>query len=182
MNTDREQLQSTLASRGLELGEPVCVRHVIEAAPDRVWQAIIPPDHLKQVHPFCRDNEVQQWCGAGSIDTITYYSGVHYQRDFVAWYDGVGYDIEIGPPSHKTAHVAWRINALDEQRSELSIEVTPYLKSDLAEGRKQAYERRFFGDVIAQYLDSVVRGVGHVVTTGQAVQKDQFGTHPIYSG
>lgn len=121
-------------------------------------------------------------CGVGSIDTITYYSGVHYQRDFVAWYEGEGYDIEIGPPPHKTAHVAWRIKALDEARSELSIEVTPYLKLGLSESRKQAYQQRFFGDVIAQYLDSVVRGVDHVVTTGQAVQKDQFGTHPIYSG
>ncbi len=158
------------------------MRHVIEAASARVWQVITPPGHLEQVHPFCRENAVQQWCGAGSIDTITYYSGVHYQRDFVAWYEGTGYDIEIGPPPHKTAHVAWRLQALDAQRSALSIEVTSYLKADLSESRKQAHERRFFGDVIAQYLDSVVRGVGHVATTGEAVRANQFGTHPLYSG
>ncbi|ETX06462.1 MAG: hypothetical protein ETSY2_17000 [Candidatus Entotheonella gemina] len=95
-------------------------------------------------------------------------------------YDGAGYDLEIGLPPHKTARVAWRIKALGEQRSELSIEVTPYLKSDLSEHCKQSYERRFFGDSIAQYLDSV-RGVDHVAVTGQAVRKNQFGTHPFFS-
>ncbi len=99
----------------------------------------------------------------------------------MTWLEGEGYDIEIGPPPHKTAHVAWRIKALREQRSELSLTVTPYLKTGLSERRKQSYERRFFGDTIEQYLDSVVRGVGHVATTGQAVQKNQFGSHPIYS-
>ena len=89
----------------------------------------------------------------------------------------MGYDIEVGPPPDKTARVLWRIKALSEQRSELMIEVLPYLKSDLPESRKQSYQRRFFGDTIAQYLKSVV----HFVTTGQAVRKNQFGRHPIYS-
>ncbi len=160
----------------------MCVSHVIEAASGSIWQVITPPGHLEQVHPFCRENAVEQWPGVGSRDTVTYYSGVHYQRDFVAWHEGTGYDIDIGPPPHKTARVAWRIKALDDQRSELSIEVTPYLKSGLSESRKHTYEQRFFGDVIALYLDSVVRGVDHVVTTGQAVRENQFGTHPIYSG
>lgn len=84
-------------------------------------------------------------------------------------------------PPDKTARVLWRIKALSEQRSELMIKVTPYLKSNLPENRKQSYQRRFFGDTIAQYLDSVVQGVDHFVTTGQAVRKNQFGTHPIYS-
>ncbi len=181
MNADIEQLQAELASQGLELGHAVCVSHVIEAASGSIWQVISQPGHLEQVHPFCRENVVLQWPGVGARDTITYYSGIHYQRDFVTWLEGAGYDIEIGPPPHKTARVAWRIKALNEGRSELSIEVTPYLKSALSEPRKRSHEQRFFGDTIAQYLDSVVRGVDHVVTTGQAVRKNQFGSHPIYS-
>lgn len=155
---------------------------MIEAGADCIWQVISQPGNLEQLHPFCRENAVHQWPGVGARDTITYYSGVHHQRDFVTWHEGVGYDIEIGPPPHKTARVAWRIQALDEQRSAFSIEVTSYLKSGLSESRKRSYEQRFFGDTIAQYLDSVVRGVGHVATTGQPVRKNQFGTHSIYSG
>jgi hypothetical protein len=62
------------------------------------------------------------------------------------------------------------------------IEVTPYLKLEWTASRKQAYQQRYFSHVIARYLDSVVRGVDYFVTTGQAVQKDQFGSHPLYSG
>ena len=181
MQADREQLQAELALRGLEPGDGVCVSHVIQAASNTIWKAISQPGHLKQCHPFCRETTILQWPGVGAKDTLTYYSGVHYQRDFVTWVEGVGYDIEVGPPPDKTARVLWRIKALSEQRSELMIKVTPYLKSNLPENRKQSYQRRFFGDTIAQYLDSVVQGVDHFVTTGQAVRKNQFGTHPIYS-
>ncbi|MDH3602960.1 MAG: hypothetical protein OEU26_25390, partial [Candidatus Tectomicrobia bacterium] len=85
------------------------------------------------------------------------------------------------PPPHKTARVSWRITSLDEMRSELMIGVTPYLKSALPERRKLAYQGRAFGTTIESYLHSVVQGVDYVVTTGQAVRKNQFGSHPIYS-
>jgi hypothetical protein len=176
-----EDRLATLAARGLELGDPVDGRLVIKAPPNRIWQVISQPGHLARCHPFCEKNEVDQWPGVCARDTITYYSGVHYQRDFVTWIEGVGYDLELGPPPHKTAWVSWRITPLDETRSELMIEVTPYLKSALPERRKLAYQRRAFGTTIADYLNSVVQGVDYVVTTGQAVRRNQFGSHPIYS-
>ena len=182
MSSDRETLQAELAAEGIELGTPVGGRRLIEAAAHELWHAITQPGHLVQCHPFCQDNEVQQWPGVGASDTITYYSGVHYQRDFVGWLENVGYDIEVGPPPRKTARVVWRITPLDDTHSELRIEVTPYLKSAWTASRKQAYQQRYFGHVIAHYLDSVVRGVDYFVTTGQSVQKDQFGSHPLYSG
>lgn len=181
MKTDCQQLQTELAARGLELGDAVRVSRTIEAASDSVWQTISQPDQLTHYHPFCKATTVITWPGVGAKDTITYYSGVHYERDFVAWFEGVGFDIEVGPPPDKTARVEWRIKELGEQRSELAITVIPYLKVGLSANRKQAYQQRFFGDTIALYLDSVVRGVGHVATTGEPVQKNQFGTHPIYS-
>lgn len=181
MTADFGQLRATLASRGLELGDAVAVHRTIEAASDRIWEAISQPGHLERVHPFCRENAVQQWPGVGATDTITYYSGVHYQRDFVTWYEGEGYDLEIGPPPDKTARVSWRIQTLEAERSELGIEVTPYLETGLSASRKGSYQRRFFGDSLVQYLDSVVKGVDHLVTTGQAVRKNQFGSHPFFS-
>ncbi len=181
MTANLEQLHTALAEQGLELGETVGVQRIIDAPSDRIWAAIATPGNLDRLHPFCRENVVQQWPGVGAIDTITYYSGVHYQRDFVAWYEGEGYDLEIGPPPHKTARVSWRIKALGAERSEFGIEVTAYLRTDLPASRKVSYQERFFGDTIAQYLDSVVKGVDHLVTTGQAVRKNQFGSHPIYS-
>jgi hypothetical protein len=181
VKADREQLQTELAARGLELGEAVSVSHMIEAASDRVWQVISQPGQLTRYHPFCQATTVIKWPGVGAKDTVTYYSGVHYERDFVTWIEGVGFDIEVGPPPHKTARVEWRTTELGEHRSELAITVMPYLKADVSAPRKQTYQQRFFGDIIAQYLESVVLGVGHVGTVGEAVQKNQFGAHPIYS-
>lgn len=179
--TDTQAVHAALAARGMELGDPVSVRHVIEAPSQQVWDAVTQPGHLTQCHPFCRENAVEQWPGVGARDTVTYYSGLHFQRDFVEWIEGVGYALEIGPPPEKTAHVCWRIEPLDIARSALTITVTAYLRSDLSASRKAAYQRRVFDKSIARYLDSVVRGVDHLVTTGQAVQKNQFGSHPMYS-
>lgn len=98
VKADREQLQTELAARGLELGKAVSVSHMIEAASDRVWQVISQPGQLTRYHPFCQATTVIQWPGVGAKDTVTYYSGVHYERDFVTWIEGVGFDIEVGPP------------------------------------------------------------------------------------
>ena len=181
VKTDSEQLQTVLAARGLELGEAVRVSHIIEADSASVWQVISQPGQLPRYHSFCQETTVLKWPGVGAKDTVTYYSGVHYERDFVRWTEGVGFDIEVGPPSRKTARVEWRITAQGERKSELTITVIPYLKVDVSAPQKQAYQHRLFGDTIAQYLESVVRGVGHVATTGEAVQKNQFGSHPHYS-
>ena len=181
MKADSEQLQTALAARGLGLGDTVRVSHIIEADSESVWQVISQPGQLPRYHPFCQATTVLKWPGVGAKDTVSYYSGVHYERDFVRWLEGVGFDIEVGPPSRKTARVEWRITAQGERQSELAITVIPYLKGDLSGPQKRAYQQRLFGDTIAQYLDSVVRGVGYVATTGQAVQKNQFGSHPMYS-
>ena len=85
----------------------------------------------------------------------------------MTWIEGVGYDIEVGPPPDKTARVLWRIKALSEQRSELMIEVLPYLKSDLPESRKQSYQRRF----LATRLPSILRASSKASTTSLPLAK-----------
>ena len=143
MNADSEQLQTELAARGLELGDAVSVSYIIAAASDRVWQVISQPGQLTRYHPFCQATTVITWPGVGAKDTVTYYSGIHYERDFVTWIEGVGFDIEVGPPPHKTARVEWRISELGEHQSELASTVVPYLKADVSALRKQAYQQGF---------------------------------------
>ena len=50
----------------------------------------------RTITPFCAATEVERWPGTGSRDSITYHSGIRYQRNFVSWQEGVGYDIELG--------------------------------------------------------------------------------------
>jgi hypothetical protein len=146
-----------------------------------VWNVITQPGCLTLYHAYCKENTVYQWPGVGARDGITYHSGLYFERDFVSWIEGVGYDLEIGPPPRKTAHVCWRVLPVYCGCCELTISVTPLLSSDWSEERKAEYQRRSFDKTVEQYLDSLLRGVEYFVTTGEAVKRNQFGAHPVYS-
>lgn len=174
--------QEALGSKGLETGRPISSAIEIAAAPEVVWKGLATPGNLKRCHPFCDSTEVESWPGVGSRDSITYYSGRSYQRNFVAWMEGVGYDIELGESPNLTARVLWRIAPQTASSCRFSIEVIPYLKADLEDVQKARYLERLFGDHLQHYLDCVVKGVDYWITTGQDVEKDQFGRNPLYSG
>ncbi len=123
--------EGNLKSQNLETAEPLSAKILIEAAQNRIWDKIAEPGYLKHCHPFCKSTDVERWPGEGSRDSITYYSGRRYQRNFVKWIDGIGYDIELGDPPDQTCRVLWRIVPLSQIRCEFSIEVIPYIKSSL---------------------------------------------------
>ena len=166
---------------GLEHGRPLKSAVDIDAAAEEVWKAIAEPGNLGNLHPFCAATEVERWPGPGARDSITYHSGIRYQRNFVGWEEGVGYDVELGDPPHQTARVHWRIEPASPETCRFSIEVFPLLKSGLGEEKKRAYQERLFGEVLQHYLDCVVQGVRFFATTGETVGKDQFGKNPLYS-
>ncbi len=171
-----------LEQAGLEPGDPI-VRAVPIATPAKtVWAAISKAGNLTNFHPFCAANPVESWPGTGVRDKVEYYNGVVFQRDFIDWIEGVGYDLEIGPnPPSKSAKVSWRIEPNTADGVSFSIAVTPYLKVGMPKEARQAYLDKVFGDVIASYLESVLKGLQAFVTTGVPVREDQFGSHPLYS-
>ena len=174
--------QEELFSIGLETGAPLSSTIQIDAAQEIIWQRLNEAGHLKCCHPFCKSTEVEQWPGKGSRDKITYYSGREYYRHFVEWFDGIGYDIELGEPPRQTSRVQWRITPLSETCCRFAIAVIPYLKMEHAEEKKKQYQARLFGPDLQHYLDCVVKGVEFWIRTGQVVEKDQFGRNPLYSG
>lgn len=113
---------------GLETGPSVKGEIMIETPADQVWDVISEEGNLKKCHPFCNQLEIIKWPGADAVDTIAYYSGITYKRNFVGWEEGVGYDIELGDYPNLTARVLWRIVPKGENRCRFSIEVFPYLK------------------------------------------------------
>ncbi len=170
-----------LQGRGLEAAEPVYAGIAIDAGPAEVWNRIAAPGNLKRCHPFCASTAVEKWPGVGSRYSITYYSGIRYQRDFVAWLDGVGYDVEVGSPTKKTCRVFWRIESRAPGHSEFRIEVAPYVEPGWSAGEESHYLERFFGDAFEHYLNCVVKGLKYHVTTGKDVREDQFGANPVFS-
>ena len=174
-------MKRSQANERLEHGRPLKATAGIDVPADEVWAVIAEPGGLARYHPFCAATDVERWPGTGSRDSITYYSGIRYQRNFVSWQEGVGYDIELGRPPNQTAQVRWRIEPTSRRTCRLSIEVVPLLKPDLSDEKKRAYQERLFGEVLQHYLECVVAGVKFFATTGNAVTKDQFGRNPLYS-
>ena len=176
-----DEWRQEVAAYGLELGKPVKSEINARCAAASVWELLAEAGNLKRCHPFCASNDVVKWPGVGACDSITYFSGMHYQRNFVAWHDGRGYDIELGVAPELTSRVLWRVASAGELSAVLSIEVWPYLKTALPQARKDRYVAHFFGEQLQHYLDCVVQGVRYTAETGKNVQPDQFGTNLLYS-
>lgn len=195
MKSDEALIQG-LGADGLEAMEPITARVAVAASADDVWSAISESGNLLNIHPFCERNEVERWDGACSRDRVHYYSGVHYQREFLDWFDGVGYDLVLGPTEARTALVRWRIadpagparadsanSAADAESPgcEFSIKVVALLRGDVPTAERDRYAEKMIRRALPSYLDSVVRGTAYFSETGTPVTKNQFGTHPIYS-
>ncbi len=175
-----EALVGGHAGTAYEMMEPIIGRVAVAAPPADVWAAISPPGNLLNIHPFCERNEINVWDGAASRDHVYYYSGVHYQREFLDWFDGVGYDLVLGPPQARTALVRWRISEA-ETGSDFSIKVVALLRDDVPAAEREHYAEHMIRRPLPSYLDSVVRGAAYFAESGTPVLKNQFGPHPIYS-
>lgn len=170
-----------MAAAGMAPAPPISVERPVAAPAEAVWAAISAPGNLVRVHPFCRTNPVERWPGVGARDHVHYHGGLHYQRDCLAWREGVGYVLLVGPPGAPTASAAWMITPVDERSCRFAIEVVSWLRADLPPGKLARYRRDVVEAAIPPYLDGVVRGVAHCSETGQAVSRNQFGPHPLYS-
>ena len=172
---------ATFVARGMSPATPIEAAVDIAVSAESVWSAIAEEGNLVRVHPFCASNEVEQWPGVGSRDHVRYYSGIHYEREFVSWDEGVGYVIEVGPPSGKAALARWWIDPAGSGRCRFGIEVTSFVRSDVSAEARARYETDVIRGALPSYLDGVVRGVAHYCETGTPVAKNQFGAHALYS-
>ena len=179
-SSDRELIARHVGG-GYQAMEPIIGRVGVAAPPADIWAAISPSGNLTNIHPFCERNEVKVWDGAQSRDHVYYYSGVHYQREFCDWFDGVGYDLVLGPPDARTALVRWRIGDASAESSEFSIKVVALLRDDVPPDEREHYAEHMIRRALPSYLDSVVRGTAYFAETGTPVTKNQFGAHSIYS-
>jgi hypothetical protein len=156
-------------------------QRIIAASADDVWRAISTPGNLEPCHPFCASNPVKQWPGRDSVDEVHYLSGWMYQRRFVDWHEGIGYDLAIGRPGGGQSEVSWRITPIDDSSAKLSITVCPHVLQEWpAVVRWIPYLFRV-RPLLGRYLDSVVGGFEWYITKGEAVPRNAFGTHPWFS-
>ncbi len=163
------------------LSPPVTMTRTIRSPAEEIWATISAPGNLEWCHPFCAGNRVVTWPGPDSVDEIRYLSGWVYERRFVNWFDGVGYDLEIGGVGEPRSFVSWRIAPVDGATSTLTITVHPHPLGSLPAVIRWLPYAACVRPLLRRYLSSVVQGVEWYVTKGEAVPRNQFGRHPWFS-
>jgi hypothetical protein len=160
---------------------PVASEQVIAVPAERMWDVISAPGNLELCHPFCESNPIRVWPGPDSHDEVRYLSGWVYERHFLRWYDGAGYDLEIGRQGGGKSFVSWRIFPVDQDSCILRITVFPHvLQNWPIVIRWIPYVLRV-RPMLRKYLSSVVRGFEWYAVRGEPVSRNQFGRHPWFS-
>ena len=165
-----------------EVRWPVAVSRPIAASARMVWEAISSPGNLEPCHPFCAANPVYDWPGETSRDEVHYLNGWVLERRFSSWFEGIGYDLEIGRRGGRQSFVTWRVRPIDSGRSALRIAVYPYVLQELPVVIRWLPYRLKVRPLLTQYLSSVVGGFEWYVTRGEPVPRNHFGPHPWFSG
>jgi hypothetical protein len=160
---------------------PVEVAQPISASIEEVWRAISMPGSLEPCHPFCARNPVSVWPGAESRDEVHYLNGRVFERRFVSWTEGVGYELEIGEPGGKRSFVSWELEPLGQEGSALSITVHPHPVESVPAALRGLVHRSYVRPMLKRYLSSVVRGFEWYVVRGEPVPRNQFGSHRWFS-
>lgn len=110
-----------------------------------------------------------------------YLSGWIYERRFLSWTQGVGYDLEIGRHGGGRSDVSWRISAVDGRQCSLAITVFPHVLQNFPTVIRWLPHLLLLRPRLEFYLDSVLRGFEWYVCRGEPVPRDQFGRHPWFS-
>ena len=160
---------------------PVAVAQPIAAPAEKVWDVISMPGNLEPCHPFCKSNPVRVWPGPDSRDEVHYLSGWIYERRFLRWFEGSGYDLEIGTRDGGKSFVSWRVSPVDEQNCSLKITVFPHILQNIPVVVRWLPHTLRLRPMLKAYLESVGKGFEWYVSRGESVPRDQFGKHPWFS-
>lgn len=157
------------------------VTRTIHASAHQVWHVMATPCALVSYHPFCTDNPVTSWPGAGSQDAVHYLSGVVLNRRFTAWTEGRGYELEIGNSEWPVSRVRWWLESKGANASELTISISPSAFATYPAVVRWTLYRIYLLPLLRRYLRAVLKGLDHYLKTGRDVEPNQFGRVRLFS-
>ena len=146
---------------------------------DELWAIISSPSNLELFHPFCNKNPIINWPGKNSIDEIYYYSGLIYQRKFINWIEGVGYDLLIGEKNGHQSLVSWKIQ--NNGQTSLTISIYPYKYNTGIKLLNFIPYSILVKPLLKKYVKSVMLGLECFIKSNKTVQKNQFGYIRFFS-
>lgn len=144
-----------------------------------LWTIISSPSNLELFHPFCNKNPIINWPGNNSIDEIYYYSGLIYQRKFINWIEGVGYDLLIGEKNGHQSLVSWKIQ--NNGKTSLTISIYPYKYNTGIKLINFIPYSILVKPLLKKYVKSVILGLEYFIKSNEIVQKNQFGYIRFFS-
>lgn len=160
---------------------PVAVSHTMAVSADEVWKAISTEGNLEVSHPFCAKNPVHSWGDGGSQDEVHYLNGWIFKRQFLRWWEGVGYDLSISTSTGSTSLVAWRIKADHATQSTLGITIYPYILQKWPAITRYLPYRWYVEPQLEKYLSAVLRGFEWSILNRAPVPRNHFGRHSWFS-
>ena len=146
-----------------------------------LWRIISKPGNLNQSHPFCKSNEVINWDENNRKDRLIYLNGRNYVRDFLTWDEGIGYTLLIGEENGKQSYVTWKIEALNDNSSKLTITVYTFILAKLPKIFAIIPHLFWVNPRLKQYLHSVISGFQYHLETGNSIPRNHFGKHSWFS-
>ena len=167
--------------QGIKTNAKITVSKTINVPKNVLWELISKPGNLNNCHPFCSSNEVIQWDNEVHIDRLVYLNGRTYIRKFASWQEGLGYTLYIGEEGGYQSFVEWSLQETDQQTSQLSITVHPYLLAGFPRFVSFLPYNLWIRPKLKNYLKSVVSGFEYVARTGEDVPRNHFGKHSWFS-
>ena len=165
----------------IKTNSPISVKKSFNVSKNELWMLISQPGNLNDCHPFCESNEVIQWNGDGHVDRLVYLNGRTYIRQFLTWDECKGYSLRIGEENGLQSFVQWEIDAVSENKSQLTIIVHPYLLAGYPKLVSFLPYQLWIKPRMRRYLHSVVSGFEYVAQTGKPVPRNYFGRHSWFS-
>ncbi len=160
---------------------PIQVNKNINASTKEVWEVISKPGNLDDCHPFCEKNIVEKWPGEGAKDRIHYYSGWIFERIFINWFEGVGYDLSVGRKGGSKSYVSWRIKEVNKNISTLQITLFTHSLQSVPVVLRWLPHMFYLRPQMKSYLQSVVNGFEWFITHEKPIIENHFGSHSWFS-
>ncbi len=159
---------------------------IIDATVARVWEVISQPGNLNLCHPFCKENIVKKWPGKDSADRIIYFNGLELERNFIEWEIEKGYKLMIGKKEEEEKTEAhWEIKKLKEVGEGEKVLASISLKMPNLQGipviLRWIPHFLYLEPKMKKYLNSVLKGFEYYIRTGKPVERNQFGSHSLFS-
>ena len=109
---------------------------------------------------------------------------IHYiifklKRRFIAWNEGVGYDLVIGTIKEKESFVSWRIHQTNDQNiARITIDIYPYIMNMGNKLMQWIPFELYIRPQLSSYLNSVLgglTGISKIINPHQKITSEHIG-------